>query len=158
MAPILNVLSSHSSYARPAQEGSTELITFTVNSQDRSDSTSSEETRIDHAQSAPAAAGEKYTAEAPIHTWDGPYDKENPFNWSPAYKWTVTLTVCFISILTGLPAGAYGACGRYVAEQFNVQNSPFDNTIWATVSWNMGAAFWPLIFVPMTESSGRMPG
>lgn len=37
-------------------------------------------------------------------------------------------------------------------------NKPFDNTIWATVSWNMGAALWPLIFVPLTESKGRMPG
>lgn len=116
------------------------------------------ETRIDHVQSAPAAAGEKDTAEKSIHTWDGPNDEDNPFNWSPAYKWTVTLTVCFISILTGLPAGAYGAGASYIADRFSVQNSPFDNTIWATVSWNMGAALWPLIFVPMTESSGRMPG
>ncbi|KAK5948170.1 hypothetical protein OHC33_010823 [Knufia fluminis] len=121
-------------------------------------SATSDETQISHAHSAPAAAGEKDGAETPVHTWDGPHDKDNPFNWSPAYKWTVTLTVCFISILTGLPAGAYGAGGSYVAGRFNVQNAPFDNTIWATVSWNMGAAFWPLNFVPMTESSGRMPG
>ena len=45
-----------------------------------------------------------------------------------------------------------------MAEKFHVQNSPFPNLYWATTSWNMGAAFWPLIFVPLTESSGRMPG
>ncbi|KAJ5081078.1 hypothetical protein N7456_013316 [Penicillium angulare] len=93
-----------------------------------------------------------------IHTWDGPNDPDNPFNWSKTYKWVLTLTVCFISILTGLPAGSYGAGNNYMGTQFNVQNTPFPNLAWATTSWNMGAAFWPLIFVPLTESSGRMPG
>lgn len=43
-------------------------------------------------------------------------------------------------------------------QRFHVQNEPFPNLFWATTSWNMGAAFWPLLFVPLTESSGRMPG
>ncbi|CAG8942471.1 unnamed protein product [Penicillium salamii] len=93
-----------------------------------------------------------------IHTWDGPDDPENPFNWGFKYKWLLTITVCFISILTGLPAGTYGSGNDWMEEQFHVQNSPFPNLYWATTSWNMGAAFWPLIFVPLTESSGRMPG
>ncbi|KAJ5926407.1 hypothetical protein N7516_008180 [Penicillium verrucosum] len=93
-----------------------------------------------------------------IHTWDGPDDPENPFNWSIRYKWLLTITVCFISILTGLPAGTYGSGNDWMEKQFNVQNSPFPNLYWATTSWNMGAAFWPLIFVPLTEASGRMPG
>ncbi|KAJ5198120.1 uncharacterized protein N7498_007237 [Penicillium cinerascens] len=93
-----------------------------------------------------------------IHTWNGPDDPENPFNWGNQYKWLLTLTVCFISILTGLPAGTYGSGNDWMEKEFNVQNSPFPNLYWATTSWNMGAAFWPLIFVPLTESSGRMPG
>ncbi|KAJ5085065.1 hypothetical protein N7532_009836 [Penicillium argentinense] len=93
-----------------------------------------------------------------IHTWDGPNDPDNPFNWSKTYKWVLTVTICFISILTGLPAGSYGAGNTYMAQRFHVQNEPFPNLAWATTSWNMGAAFWPLIFVPLTESSGRMPG
>ncbi|CAG8036432.1 unnamed protein product [Penicillium olsonii] len=93
-----------------------------------------------------------------IHTWNGPDDPENPFNWGNKYKWLLTITVCFISILTGLPAGTYGSGNDWMESQFNVQNSPFPNLYWATTSWNMGAAFWPLIFVPLTESSGRMPG
>ncbi|EAW17076.1 putative MFS multidrug transporter [Aspergillus fischeri NRRL 181] len=93
-----------------------------------------------------------------IHTWDGPDDPENPFNWSTKYKWLLTLTVCFISILTGLPAGTYGSGNNWMENEWHVQNSPFPNLYWATTSWNMGAAFWPLIFVPLTESSGRMPG
>ncbi|KAJ5592037.1 uncharacterized protein N7459_002406 [Penicillium hispanicum] len=98
------------------------------------------------------------SADLEIHTWSGPDDLDNPFNWSKTYKWVLTLTVCFISILTGLPAGSYGAGNAWMEQQFHVQNTPFPNLAWATTSWNMGAAFWPLIFVPLTESSGRMPG
>lgn len=68
------------------------------------------------------------------------------------------LTTFDRSILTGLPAGSYGAGNKWMEQQFHVQNEPFPNLAWATTSWNMGAAFWPLIFVPLTESSGRMPG
>ncbi|KAL5364455.1 major facilitator superfamily domain-containing protein [Aspergillus floccosus] len=97
-------------------------------------------------------------ADIELHTWDGPDDPDNPFNWSRRYKWTLTITICIISVLTGLPAGSYGAGADYISERFHVQNVPFPNVTWATTSWNMGAAFWPLIFVPLTESSGRMPG
>lgn len=93
-----------------------------------------------------------------IHSWDGPDDPENPFNWSTWYKWVLTVTVCFVSILTGLPAGSYGVGASYYSSQFNILTAPFDNSIWATVSWNIGAAVWPLIFVPLTEAKGRMPG
>lgn len=60
--------------------------------------------------------------------------------------------------MTGIPAGSYGAAGSYYASQFGVQNSPFDNTLWATVSWNIGASIVPIVFVPLTEATGRMPG
>ncbi|KAH6872585.1 MFS multidrug transporter-like protein [Alternaria rosae] len=80
------------------------------------------------------------------------------FNWSTKYKWFLTITVCFISILTGLPAGSYGAGNEWMETQFNVQNEPFPNLYWATCSWNMGAALFPLLFVPLTENTGRMPG
>ena len=80
------------------------------------------------------------------------------FNWSTKYKWFLTITVCFISILTGLPAGSYGAGNEWMAPLFNVQNEPFPNLYWATCSWNMGAALFPLVFVPLTENTGRMSG
>lgn len=80
------------------------------------------------------------------------------FNWSSSYKWFLTVTVCFVSILTGLPAGALGSGNDYLSQRFNVQNTPFPNLYWATTSWNMGAAIWPLLFVPLTETAGRMPG
>ncbi|KAH7121271.1 MFS multidrug transporter-like protein [Dendryphion nanum] len=96
--------------------------------------------------------------EVEIHTWNGDDDPENPFNWSLKYKWFLTVTVCFISILTGLPAGSYGSGNDWMASLFNVQNEPFPNLYWATCSWNVGAALFPLVFVPLTENTGRMPG
>ncbi|KAF2125184.1 MFS multidrug transporter-like protein [Dothidotthia symphoricarpi CBS 119687] len=96
--------------------------------------------------------------EVELHSWNGPDDPDNPFNWSPTHKWLITITVCIITLLTGLPAGSYGSGNDYMAATFNVQNEPFPNLAWATCSWNLGAAIFPLVFVPLTESSGRMPG
>lgn len=56
------------------------------------------------------------------------------------------------SILTGLPAGSYSAANDQMSSLWNVQNNPFPNLTWATVSWNMGAALFPLLFVPLTEN------
>ncbi|TID15304.1 MFS general substrate transporter [Venturia nashicola] len=85
-------------------------------------------------------------------------DEKNPFNWPKWKKWVITITVCFISILTGLPAGAYGAGNAGMERQFHVSQSSFPTLYWATASWNLGAALFPLFFVPLTESMGRMTG
>ncbi|KAL1301638.1 hypothetical protein AAFC00_005861 [Neodothiora populina] len=119
----------------------------------------------------PPSDGEKYHEEdasrsstsatktnCEIVDWDGPDDPENPFNWSRKYKWLLTITTCFISILTGLPAGAYGAANDQMSERFNVSNDGFPYLAFATASWNVGAAVFPLLFVPLTENTGRMPG
>lgn len=80
------------------------------------------------------------------------------FNWSRSYRWTLTLTTCFISILTGLPAGAYSAGDNGMSREFHISQSGFPHLAWATASWNMGSALMPLVFVPLTENTGRMPG
>lgn len=63
-----------------------------------------------------------------------------------------------VSINFGLPAGAYGSGNPQMAKLFHVDNDSFPNLYWATCSWNMGAALFPLVFVPLTEGTGRMPG
>ncbi|KAF2862414.1 MFS general substrate transporter [Piedraia hortae CBS 480.64] len=93
-----------------------------------------------------------------IVDWDGPDDPKNPFNWSNKYKWLVTITTCWISILTGLPAGAYGAANDDMAREFHVSNNGFPYLTFATASWNVGAALFPLVFVPLSENMGRLPG
>ena len=126
------------------------------------DSQSSTPTAVpEHGQDVGSASNDKEERTPDgkiIHDWNGPNDPDNPFSWSTTYKWLVTFTVCFISILTGLPAGSYGSGNEYYSQMFNVQNRPFSNLYWATTSWNMGAALFPLLFVPLTEHSGRMPG
>jgi MFS family permease len=57
-----------------------------------------------------------------------------------------------------LPAGSYGSGNDWMAPLWHVQNDPFPNLYWATASWNVGAALFPLLFVPLTENTGRMPG
>ncbi|KAF2716778.1 MFS general substrate transporter [Polychaeton citri CBS 116435] len=104
---------------------------------------------------------EKATADSgarEIIDWEGPDDPANPFNWSKKYKWTLTLTTCFISILTGLPAGAYSSANQYMSEEWHVANDDFPWLSWATASWNVGAAVFPMVFVPLTENTGRIPG
>ncbi|KZF22902.1 MFS general substrate transporter [Xylona heveae TC161] len=93
-----------------------------------------------------------------VLNWDGPNDPDNPFNWSRKYKWLLTITTCFISILTGLPAGSYGAGDAGMEAKFHISQQHFPWLFWATTSWNIGAATFPLLFVPLTENSGRMPG
>lgn len=62
------------------------------------------------------------------------------------------------SILTGIPAGAYGAATLQMESAWNISQDNFPYLGFALVTWNLGAAFFPLVFVPLTESTGRMPG
>lgn len=68
-----------------------------------------------------------------------------------------SLTTCS-SILTGIPAGAYGAASEQMAKAWNIDESNFPYLSFALVSWNIGAAVFPFVFVPLTENTGRMPG
>ncbi|KAJ5279826.1 Major facilitator superfamily domain general substrate transporter [Penicillium angulare] len=45
-----------------------------------------------------------------------------------------------------------------MSKQFHVKAKPFNNLMWATTTFQMGAASLPPIFVPLTESWGRRPG
>jgi hypothetical protein len=62
------------------------------------------------------------------------------------------------SILTGIPAGAYGAATHQMEKAWDIDQTDFPYLSFALVSWNMGAAIFPLLFVPLTENTGRMPG
>jgi hypothetical protein len=41
---------------------------------------------------------------------------------------------------------------------FHIQKNDFPFLYFITTSWNMGVALVPLLFIPLTETSGRMPG
>jgi MFS family permease len=80
------------------------------------------------------------------------------FNWPKITKWKLTIAVLIVSVNFGLPAGAYGSGNAGMEREFNIDQTNFPWLYWATTSWNMGAALFPLIFVPLTENTGRMPG
>lgn len=62
------------------------------------------------------------------------------------------------SILTGFPAGAYGAASEQMLREWRIDDSNFPYLDFGLVTWNMGAAVFPLLFVPLTESTGRLSG
>lgn len=45
-----------------------------------------------------------------------------------------------------------------MARIWSVNEDQFPYISFGLVSWNLGAAFAPLVFAPMTETVGRMPG
>ncbi|OJD36188.1 mfs multidrug transporter [Diplodia corticola] len=92
---------------------------------------------FERVQSSTAESRQK-ASDVEIVDWDGPDDAENPFNWSKRRKWLLTITTCFISILTGLSAGAYGGGNEQMETRFNISQDTFPTLFWATTSWNVG--------------------
>lgn len=62
------------------------------------------------------------------------------------------------TVIVSLPTGSYSSGKIYMAKEFHVQDKPFPNLIWATFSFQLGAAFLPAICVPLSETWGRQPG
>ena len=55
-----------------------------------------------------------------------------------------------------LASGCFGS-RQLAAIIFDVQNAPLPNLTCATTSWNVGAALFPLVFVPLTKVSLEEP-
>ncbi|ODQ49831.1 MFS general substrate transporter [Saitoella complicata NRRL Y-17804] len=80
--------------------------------------------------------------------WD-PGDKRNPYMWPKCRKWLITITVCWIGILCGLPAGSYGSGNTQIGDVVNIHGHEQSTYLYfATTSWNVGAA---------VEIIGRIP-
>lgn len=45
-----------------------------------------------------------------------------------------------------------------MAREWHIDETQFPYLAFALVSWNMGAAIAPVVFVPLTENIGRIPG
>ncbi|BFZ65259.1 hypothetical protein YB2330_006422 [Saitoella coloradoensis] len=88
--------------------------------------------------------------------WD-PEDKRNPYMWPKWRKWLITITVCWICILCGLPAGSYGSGNTQIGDVVNIHGDEQSTYLYfATTSWNVGAAVFPLFVVPLSEIFGRI--
>ena len=91
-------------------------------------------------------------------TWET--DSQNPFNWSAKKKWRQFVAGCFVTMLVGLNSTVIATPGATIAEQFNVDasNPNLDNSVWPITAWNTGAAFGPMIGIPLLEAFGMRNG
>lgn len=86
--------------------------------------------------------------------WDGPNDPENPFKWSPGKKWLLTLTACFVNLIMMASATTITSAAADINARFGISDDSFPNSYWPVTSWNVGAATFPLIGLPLMESLG----
>ncbi|OOO05135.1 major facilitator superfamily MFS_1 [Aspergillus oryzae] len=53
-------------------------------------------------------------------TWDGEHDSANPYNWSPAQKWTLTLLAVFTTYITMMNGTIITTAHAAITEEFHV--------------------------------------
>ena len=63
---------------------------------------------------------------------------------------------CTVTLLVGLNSTAIATPGVAIAEQFGIgtSNENIDSTVWPITAWNTGAAFGPMIGLPLLEAFG----
>jgi MFS family permease len=79
-------------------------------------------------------------------------DKENPFNWNPWYKRTITAMLCLMTLFIGLATTAYSSgIDSMVAE---LQASTIDGQL-GLFTFNFACAVAPMVLAPFCELVGR---
>lgn len=79
-------------------------------------------------------------------------DKENPFNWSPAYKALVTTLLCLMTLFIGLATTAYSSGIGSMTQHFGVGELTGQ---WGLFTFNFACALAPLFLAPFCEMVGR---
>lgn len=82
----------------------------------------------------------------------------NPFNFSKRQKWRITLAAALVTLLVGLNATAIATPAKTIAEEFHVSDETFPNSFWPITVWNTGAAFGPMVGLPLLENFGSRNG
>lgn len=81
-----------------------------------------------------------------------PNDKENPKNWSKAYKWWCTMVVAITCFVVAFASSVITADIEGVVKEFNVSNEVALVSISVFV---VGFGVGPMIFAPLSEIYGR---
>lgn len=89
-----------------------------------------------------------------IIDWNGPDDPENPFNFSLAKKWRVTLLACFMTFIVQINGTMMTSAAEQINESFHVSDESFPHSYWPVLSWNLGGAAAPLLGLPLMENFG----
>lgn len=78
--------------------------------------------------------------------------KENPFNWSPAYKYFITALLCLMTLFIGLATSAYSSGITSMTEDFGVSTELGQLGMF---TFNFACALAPLFLAPFCELVGR---
>lgn len=79
-------------------------------------------------------------------------DKENPFNWSPAYKGLITTLLCLMTLFIGLATTAYSSGIGKMTTEFGVSEELGQLGLF---TFNFCCALAPLFLAPFCEMVGR---
>lgn len=99
-------------------------------------------------------------AEVPVDVAQKVWDRHpsNPFNWRESQKWKIVLITSSVTLLVGLNATAITTPSQEIAKRFRVSDDRLPNSFWPVTVWNTGAAFGPMIGLPLLESFGVKNG
>lgn len=86
-----------------------------------------------------------------VATWDGENDPENPACWPRALKWRVTGFACFMCFMVGMNALSISSAAVEIGQEFGISDASFPNSYWMVSAWNLGAALFPLVILPLLE-------
>ncbi|KAE8139723.1 major facilitator superfamily domain-containing protein [Aspergillus pseudotamarii] len=90
-------------------------------------------------------------------TWDGDHDSANPYNWSLAQKWTLTLLAVFTTYITMMNGTIITTAHAAISEEFHVSEDSFPHSYWPVTSWALGGCCSSLFILPLMEDHGVRP-
>lgn len=84
--------------------------------------------------------------------WDGPDDKENPFNWPKWKKWFITFTTAVTCLCISLGSSLYVAGVPEIVQLMSVSETL---AISGLTFYLLGLALGPVVAAPLSEILGR---
>ncbi|KAJ5495414.1 hypothetical protein N7539_000530 [Penicillium diatomitis] len=86
--------------------------------------------------------------------WNGPNDRENPYNWPLRQKWTLTLLAAFATFITMANGTIITVAHESINEEFGISDTNFPHSYWPVTSWTVGGACSSLLILPLMEEFG----
>jgi hypothetical protein len=108
----------------------------------------SEDFRPSSVPNGPEVASEKSVR------WSDAQNTLNPFNWTDAKKWRVTILACFMTFVIQLNGTMMTSAAEQINVSFHVSDESFPHSYWPILSWNLGGAAAPLLGLPLMENFG----
>lgn len=81
-----------------------------------------------------------------------PNDPKNPYNWSPARRWTVTMVAAMTCLVVAFGSSVYAGAAQQLIATYGISSEVFTLGITFYV---LGFAFGPCFWAPFSEMWGR---